>query len=144
MLLMEISKCCKITKFPKTSIKMKYYQTFHEVQTASALRKLFNPPPDKSFLHLWRKKFLQKLTGIHRHRLSKCLKNAALRRKEMVQYLFFLTPTRNMFSVKFVKWVRFLAVFVEYTFYNIEWVKVCKMGEVFRAKLYCKMIDLLS
>ena len=32
----------------------------------------------------------------------------------------------------------------EYIFYNVKLVEVCKMSEVFRAKLYCNMSDLFA
>ena len=44
---------------------------------------------------------------------------------------FFLTPTRNMF----------LAVFQEYTFYNVEWVELRKISEVFFDKKQENVID---
>ena len=49
--------------------------------------------------------------------------------------MFYLIPTRNMFAGKFVEWVRFSAVLqvavAVYIFYNVEWVKVRRMGDVF-------------
>ena len=38
---------------------------------------------------------------------------------------------RQIFMGKFVKWGRCLAGFWEHIFYNVEWVEVRKMGEVF-------------
>ena len=47
-----------------------------------------------------------------------------------------------MFAGKRGKWVRLLAMLQEYIyFYNVEWFEICKMSEVFGAKLYCKMSD---
>ena len=55
----------------------------------------------------------------------------------------FLTPKRNMFTRKFVKPERFLAVLRDHFIFNVNFnVKVCKMSEVFWAKLYCKMCGL--
>ena len=46
----------------------------------SGFRKLFSPHPNKSFLGL-----LQRYAEIYRHLLSKCFKNAVLRRLEIVE-----------------------------------------------------------
>ena len=64
-------------------------------------------------------------------------------RNGAVQILF-LTPTRNMFTEKFLKWLTFLIVLLEYVFYNVEWVKVRKMSEAFWAKLFCKLSDFFA
>ena len=40
-------------------------------------------------------------------------KNVAVQR-------FFMTPARNMFAGKLVKWVKFFAVLREFIFYNFE------------------------
>ena len=45
--------------------------------------------------------------------------------------MFFLTISKNIFAGKLVKQVRFLAVLLEYNFYNVECVEVRKMSEVF-------------
>ena len=63
-------------------------------------------------------------------------------RNGALQMFFFLTPTRNKFVAKFVKWLRFLAVLLDYIFYNVEWVEVRKMSKVYWEKLCCKMNDL--
>ena len=58
---------------------------------------------------------------MYRHLLSKYFKNAVLggSRNSAVQ-MFFLTPNRNMFSGKFVKSERLLAVLWEYFIVNIK------------------------
>ena len=56
--------------------------------------------------------------------------------------MIFRTPNRNMFAEKFVKSEKFLAVLWEHIIFNVKWVEVHKMSEVFWAKLYCKMSDL--
>ena len=59
----------------------------------------------------------------------------------MVQGKYFLlTPTRNMYPGKFVKWVTFLVVLLEYIFYNFQSIKVLKMSEVFWAKPIVKWV----
>ena len=45
--------------------------------------------------------------------------------------IFFLTPNRNMFAGKFVNWENFLPVFWEHIIFNVKWVEVGKMSEVF-------------
>ena len=57
--------------------------------------------------------------------------------------MFSLTPSRNMSAGKFLKSERVLAVLWEHIISNVKWVKVRKISEVFWAKLYCKMSDLL-
>ena len=56
--------------------------------------------------------------------------------------MFFLTPNRNMFAGKFVKSDRLLAVLREHIIFNIKWVEVHKMKEVYWAEPHCKMSDL--
>ena len=51
-------------------------------------------------------------------------------RNGAVQMLF-LTPTRNMFPGKFVRWIRFLPVLREYICYNVERGEVRKMSDLF-------------
>ena len=67
--------------------------------TASRLRNLFSLSPPPAHSHQIKpyvfgtKIFLQRYTEINRHLLSKCFKNAAIGRQEMVQCkCFFLTP----------------------------------------------------
>ena len=92
---------------------------------------------------LWNKNSFRRYTKIYRHLLSKHFENALPRCLEMVHcHFFYLTPTRNMFAGKLVKWLRFLTVLREYIFYNGEWVEVRKISKGFWAKLYCKMIDI--
>ena len=57
-------------------------------------------------------------------------------------FFFFLTLSRSMFHGKFVKSERFLAVLWEHVIFNVKWVEVCKINEIFWAKLYYKMTDL--
>ena len=55
--------------------------------------------------------------------------------------MFFLTPNSNIIAEKFVNSERLLAVLQEHIIFNVKWVEVRKMSEVFWAKLYCKMSD---
>ena len=95
--------------FQKFQLKWKILKHLASPKQRSAWRKLFSLPPEI---------FERRFTGIYRHLLSKCSKNAVLERLKMVQrkYLF-LTPTIKMF----------LAVLREYNFYNVECVEVRKM-----------------
>ena len=56
--------------------------------------------------------------------------------------MFFLTPNKKMLSGKFVKWERFLAVLQKYIIFIVKLIEVHKMGEVFWAKLCCKISEL--
>ena len=40
--------------------------------------------------------------------------------------------------LKILKSERFLNALQEHTIFNVKWVEVHKMSELFRAKLYCK------
>ena len=128
VLLMEVSKCWKMVQFPKIQSKWNL-KLFCEAQTMSHLKEI----TQISLTHQIKtsnisgtKIFLQKFTRIYRHLLSECFENPVRRHLEMVQCkCFFLTPTRNTFAGKFGKWVSFLTVLREYTFYNDEWVKFC-------------------
>ena len=110
----------------------------------SALRKLFSLPL------LWNIKFLTEIE-IYRKVLTFAYKNEmlleeALGRQEMVRsvQMLFLIPNRNIFARKYPKWERLLAVLREHIIFNVKWVEVGKMSEVFCVKLYCKMSDLFS
>ena len=129
---MEVPKCSKIVEFPKIFIKMKNCKTFYEAQTASHLKEIIQlspnlPAPDKILLLLWNKNFL---TEIYRNIqtfafkvLQECSSWAS--RNGAVQ-IFFLEKH----------------VLREHIIFNVKWVEVRKMSEIFWAKLYCKMCDL--
>ena len=130
---------------------MENCKTFYEVQIASHLKEIIQPPLNpliffhqiKPYYVSGTSIFLQGYTEIWRHFLSKCFKNAVLGRREMVQCkCFFLTPNRNNFAGKFAKSERFLAVLREHIIFNVKWVKVQKISEVFWGNLYRKMSDL--
>ena len=90
---------------------MKNCKTLYEVQTASCLKEIFQPPPthpspDKILLCLWNKNFI--------------------------------TETyRKMQALTF----KVFQVLLEQLVVNVKLVEVSKMREVFWAKLYCKMSD---
>ena len=121
MLLMEVSKCQKNSWISKNFNQNENFKTFWESQTASCLKEIIQPPPDKNFLCLWTKILQQRFTGICKHLLSNCFENAVFGRLEMVQCkCFFLTPTRNMYlavlrtfimlsELRFGKWLRLFA-----------------------------------
>ena len=93
------------------------------------MRKSFSPqPPNKNFLCVCNKKFLMEICRNIKtfafQVLWKCI--FWVHRNGAVQ-VFYLTPTRNSFPGKFVKWVRFLAMLLEYILYNVELSKVCRM-----------------
>ena len=104
--------------------QMKNFKPFCEAQTVSHLKKITQislPDQIKASNISGTKISIQKFTRIYRHLLSKCFENPVRRHLEMVQCkCLFLTPTRNMLAGKFEKWLRFLTVLWEYTFYNDE------------------------
>ena len=137
--------------FQKFQLKWKIVKHFTRPKQWAALRKLFSlplthSPPDKLLLRLWNKYFL---TEIYRNIqafalkvLQECSSWAA--RNGPVE--IFCYNTRNMFSETFVKSEKvFGCVAGAYYFhYQVEvWIiEVCKMSEIFWAKLYCKLSDL--
>ena len=97
-------------------------KTRYEVQTASRLKEIIQTSPTSI------PPVLQEC--------SSCMsRNGAMQ-------IIFLTSNRNMFAGKFVKWGRLMIEFREHIVFNVNWVEVRKMSEVFRAKQYCKMSDL--
>ena len=98
------------------------------------------PHSGKTLLRLWNKIFFTEMYRNIQTFAFKVLQECSFckSKNEAVQ-MFFLTPNRKMVTGKFVKWERFLVVLREHIFFNVEWVEVHKMSEVFWAKLYCKM-----
>ena len=45
--------------------------------------------------------------------------------------MFFPTPNRNIFAGKFIKLEIFLAVLREHIIFDVKWVEIGKMSEVF-------------
>ena len=119
------------------SIKMKNCKGLYEVQTASRLKEIFQPPPtnpspDKILLCLWNKNFI---TEIYRNTQAFTFKvfqecGSWASRNDTVQILF-LAPNKNMFTGKFVKSERVLAVLQEQFLVNVKFVEIRKMSEVF-------------
>ena len=95
---------------------------------------MFEPPPDKSFLRLWNKNFV---TEIYRKSSFWAFRNGALQ-------MFYLTPNQTHVCWKTCKVSKTFGCVTGYIFYNVKLVEVCKMSEVFRAKLYCKMSYLFA
>ena len=145
---MEVLKCRKIVEFLKNSIKIKNCKIFCEAQTATHLKEIIQLPPkppplDKILSRLWNKKSLMEIYRIIQTFAFKVLQECSswASRNGVVQ-MFFLTPNRSMFAGKFLKPERLLAVLRKHIFFNVKWVEICKMSEVFWGKLYCKMSDL--
>ena len=121
----------------KISIKMKNFKTSYESQVATRLKEIFQPPPpplpppDKSFLHLWNKNVW---TEIYRNMqtfafqvLGKCSSWAS---RNSVVPMFFLALTI----------IKFLAVLWEYIVYDVDWVEVRQMSEVFERNSIVKWV----
>ena len=149
---MEVSKCWKMVQFPKISIKMKNCRRFYEGQTA--LRKLLSlcttiPPNQIQSYYVSGAKLHQFLTEIYGNIqafASKVLQ--VLGYQEMMKCKCFFWQNafsdRKMLVEKFAKWEKFLAVLREHIIFDVKWVDVQKMSEIFRAKLYCKMSKTFS
>ena len=121
---MEVSKCWKITELPKDSLKMKNCKTRYKAQTASRLKEVIEPPPTHSHQinpHnvVGIKIFLRRYTEIYRHLLSKCFKNVALGRQEMVQCKCFFWHQTETCAGKFAKSEMFSAVLSEHISFNV-------------------------
>ena len=121
---MEVSKCWKITELPKDSLKMKNCKTRYKAQTASRLKEVIEPPPTHSHQinpHnvVGIKIFLRRYTEIYRHLLSKCFKNVALGRQEMVQCKCFFWHQTETCVGKFEKSEMFLTVLSEHISFNV-------------------------
>ena len=125
----------------KKRCKTKNCKTFYESQTGSPISILFSLPPNhnqqiNSYFVSGTKIFLRRYTEIYRHFLSKCFKNGVLGRQEMVQCKFFSDPKQ-----KHVWWKRLnLAVLREYIIFNVKWVEVRKMSEVFERNCIVKWV----
>ena len=105
------------------------------------MRKSFSPhPPNKNFLCICDKNFLMEICrNIQTFAFQVLWKCSFWVHRNCKVQVFYLTPTRDRFSGKFVKWVKFLVVMLEYIFYvffiltygcyNItRWGEVCKMN----------------
>ena len=133
--------------FQKISIEIINHRTFCKAQTVSCFTKIIQPSPipsqpDETLLRLWNKNFLKEIFRNIQTFSFKVLQecNSWPSRNDAVQY-FFLTPNRNMIAGKVVKSERSLAVLWEHIIFNVKWVEVRKMSDLFWAKLYCKTCD---
>ena len=131
--------------FQKLQLKRKIVKHFARPKQRRTLRILFSLPPfypsrDKTLLRLWIKKIVKEIYRNIQRFAFKVLQECSSRNGAV--QISFLTPNRNMFTGKFVKLERFLAVLREHIIFNVKWVVVCKMSQIFRAKLYCKMCSL--
>ena len=136
----EASKQWKIVEFPKIWIKMKNCTTLYEVQTASHTSP--HPQPHSILLCFWNK---NSLTEIHSniHTLAfKVLQECSSWMSRNGAMQIFFSPNRKMFAGKFIKWEQFSVVLRGHISFNVKWVVVCRMKDVFWVKLYCKMSDL--
>ena len=139
---MEVSKCWKMAEFPKISIKMKYCKTFYEGQTVSCVKEIIqplqhpSPQLDKILLRLWNKCFLMEIYRNIQTFAFKVLQEHSswASRNDTVQMFFSDTKQK--------KWLRFSVLSRQHIIFNIKWVEVLKMIEVFWAKLYRKMSEL--
>ena len=134
--------------FQKLQLKRKFVKHFARPKQRRTLRILFSLPPsylsrDKTLLRLWIKNFVKEIDrNIQRFAFKVLQECSSWASRNGAVQISFLTPNRNMFIGKFVKLERFLAVLREHIIFNVKWVVVRKMSQIFRAKLYCKMCSL--
>ena len=91
-----------------------------------------HPPSDKIFLRLWNKNFLTEIyRNIQTFAFKVLQEYSSLASRNDAAQMIFLTPNRNMFAGIFVKSERFLTMLREHIIFNVKWVEVRKMSEVF-------------
>ena len=89
-------------------------------------------------LLLWNKNFLTEIyKTIQTFALKALQKCSSWASRNIAVQIFSLTPSRNMSAGKSLKSERFLAVLREHIIFNVKWVEIRKMSNVFRAKLCC-------
>ena len=111
---------------------MKNFKTFYDARTASRPKKILQLPTRSLSYVSGTKTFLRRFTRIYIHLLWE---GSFWAFRNGVVQMFFLTPTKNMFGGKFVKWAQkhALTILSESSFVNLI---------SFLAKLCCKMSDL--
>ena len=139
---MEVSICCKINEFPKIPIKRNNSKAFCEAQTASRLKEVIQQiKPDKSLLLLWNKNFLREIYRNKQIIAFKVLRECISWESRNDAAPIFFSDTNQMIAERFVNWERFFSVLRKHIGFNVEWVQVRKMSEVFWMKLYWKISD---
>ena len=139
---MEVSICWKINEFPKIPIKRNNSKAFCEAQTASRLKEVIQQiKPDKSLLLLWNKNFLREIYRNIQIIAFKVLRECISWGSRNDAAPIFFSDTNQMIAERFVNWERFLSVLRKHIGFNVEWVQVRKMSEVFWMKLYWKISD---
>ena len=123
----------KIVECQLFQLKWKILKYLTSPKQRFAWRKLFSLSTDKNFLRLWNKNFWTKIySNIQTLAFLLLWEFSSRSSRNRAVQMFFLTPTRNML----------LAVSWENIFYNVDFVEISNMSEVFWEKLYCKMDDL--
>ena len=139
---MEVSICWKINEFPKIPIKRNNSKAFCEAQTANHLKEVIQQiKPDKSLLLLWNKNFLREIYRNIQIIVFKVLRECISWASRNDAAPIFFSDTNQMIAERFVNWERFLSVLRKHIGFNVEWVQVRKMSEVFWMKLYWKISD---
>ena len=128
-------------------LKSKSSEKFQRFNTNDEIIEPSTPSPptpsDKILLRLWNKNFLRKIYINIQTFAFKVLQECSswVSGRDAVQ-MFFLITNRKLFAGKFVKCEKLLVVYWQIIIFNVKWVEVRKMSEVFWAKLYFKMSDL--
>ena len=119
---------------------MKNLKHFEGLKQQTALRKLFRPPTDKNFLHLWNKIFLRRFTGISRQLLCKCFSKVVIGRLEKVQCKWCFSDTNQ----KHVRWkiykVRCLTVLQDFIFIMLNELRSLKWVRFFERNCISKWV----
>ena len=136
----------KIVELLKISIKWKIVKHFTRLKQRAALKKIILPLHKKwNLTASQQQKFV---TEIYRNIQTFAFKVL----QECSPWAFKKWCSGNVFSdtkqknlgLKICKVWRFLDALRECIIFNVKWVEVLKMSEVFWAKLYCKLRDLFS
>ena len=147
---MKVLKYWKMWNFEKFQLKWKLVKHFTRTKQRATFLKLLSLPqlpisPDKILLRLWNKTFLREIyRNIQTFAFKVLQESSSWASGNGAVQMIFLTPNRNLFAGNFVKWESFLAVFWEHVIFNFKRVEICKISEVFWAKLYFKMSDLFG
>ena len=143
-LTLEIQIVWKIVQ--KFQLKWKIVNYFASFKQRTAWTELFSlppfhPTPNKTWLRLWNKNLFKEIYRNIQTYAFKVLQECSSRksRNGLVQ-IFFLSPNRNMFSGKFVKSERFLAVLREHIIFNVKRVEVRKMRGFFEQNCIVKCV----
>ena len=122
----------KWLNFQKFQLKWKILKHFTRPKQRPALRKLFSPSPDKSFLRLWNNNFLAEIYWNMQKFAFQVLRwcSSWVSGNGHFKCYFWRQPETYLLE-NLQKWVKFFAALRESIFYNVEWVEARKIIELF-------------